>query len=180
MDRFPLCWKGKTVGEMDVERESLYTWFSVRGHLPEGGLWCAWAVGEQGELRLGVLEPVGDQFQIRRNFSDRMCRPLGKLRRCEVRAAGAEAKEEAWLVVNTPEKLFSTPFLRQQLRGIQGVRTRTSQGLRWLAVEYDRKKPFPLPGLFCLAEIRKIGEREYVVYRFDSREWPVWPGEAKL
>jgi len=179
MDRFPLCWKGKTVGEMDVEREALYTWFSARGHLPESGLWCAWAVGEQGELRLGVLEPVGDQFRIRRKFSERMCRPLGRLRRCEVRPAGTAGKEETWIETNAPETLFCTPWLRQQLRGIKGAQTRMTQGLRWLALEYDRKKPFPIPGLFCLAEVRKISGRECVIYRFDQNEWPVWPEETE-
>ena len=59
-DKFPLLLDGRAEGELTVEREALYTWFNARCRLPEeGGLWCAWAVGQAGSLRLGVLEPVG-------------------------------------------------------------------------------------------------------------------------
>ena len=53
LDKFPLLWEGDSIGELAVERESLYTWFDVRCRLPGEGLWCAWAVGEGGSLRLG-------------------------------------------------------------------------------------------------------------------------------
>ena len=38
MDKFPLIWAGNPVGELTVEREALYTWFTARCHLPEEGL----------------------------------------------------------------------------------------------------------------------------------------------
>ena len=79
MDKFPLIWRERPLGEMSVEQEALYTWFTVCCRLPEPGLWCAWAVGEQGQLRLGVLEPVNGKLTIRRRFSRRMTEPLGKL-----------------------------------------------------------------------------------------------------
>ena len=59
MDKFPLLMDGKPTGELTAEREGLYTWFSARCPLRPDGLWCAWAVGDRGELRLGVLEPEG-------------------------------------------------------------------------------------------------------------------------
>ena len=55
MDKFPLLWEGKALGELIVEQEALYTWFTVRCRLPGEGIWCAWAVGDRGELRLGVV-----------------------------------------------------------------------------------------------------------------------------
>ena len=75
MDKFPLLWNGRAVGALTTERQELYTWFTARCRLPERGLWCAWAVGDQGELRLGVVEPEGSQATIRRRFSDRMTVP---------------------------------------------------------------------------------------------------------
>ena len=69
MDKFPLIWAGNPVGELTVEREALYTWFTARCHLPEEGLWCAWVVGAEGELRLGILEPNGEEASIRRRIS---------------------------------------------------------------------------------------------------------------
>ena len=69
MDKFPLMQDGRPVGELITEREALYTWYEARCRLPGEGLWCAWAVGDRGELRLGVLEPCGDRASIRRRFS---------------------------------------------------------------------------------------------------------------
>ena len=90
MDKFPLLWEGKALGELTVEREALYTWFTARCRLPREGIWCAWAVGDKGELRLGVVEP---QNGIRRRFSKQMTEPLGTLRRGELRPAGEKAPE---------------------------------------------------------------------------------------
>ena len=66
MDKFPLMQGGVSVGELITEQEALYTWFEARCRLPGEGLWCAWAVGDRGELRLGVLEPCGDRATIAR------------------------------------------------------------------------------------------------------------------
>ena len=88
MDRFPVLWNGASAGELTTEREGLYTCFHVHCHPPENGVWCAWAVGEQGELRLGVLEPSGGAFVLRRRFSDHMTVPAGRLLRGELRPAG--------------------------------------------------------------------------------------------
>ena len=87
MDKFPLLRDGRPAGELIAEREALYTWFEARCPLPGEGLWCAWAVGDLGELRLGILEPVGDLASIRRRFSARLTDPLGRLQWGEIRPA---------------------------------------------------------------------------------------------
>ena len=170
MDKFPLLWEGKALGELIVEQEALYTWFTVRCRLPGEGIWCAWAVGDKGELRLGVVEP---QNGIRRRFSRQMTAPLGKLLRGELRPAGDQA-EEGWTVVPEPDRLFCTPWLRRQLRDVRGALTRTAEAGRFLALPYDEKRPFPLTPLFCLAQPRNIGGKRYLVYAFDGKEWPVF------
>ena len=172
MDRSPVLLEGKTAGELTTEREALYTWFTARCRLPRKGLWCAWAVGERGELRLGVLEPAGEQSVIRRRFSDRMTAPLGRLLRGEIRPAGE--REETWAPAPAPDRLFRTPWLRRQLQNTQGVLTRTEGERRFLAIPYDAKQPFPLTALFCFARLRPVGGKPYVVYGFDKEEWPVF------
>ena len=172
MDRFPVLLEGKTAGELTTEREALYTWFTARCRLPRKGLWCAWAVGERGELRLGVLEPAGEQSVIRRRFSDRMTAPLGRLLRGEIRPAGE--REETWVPAPAPDRLFRTPWLRRQLQNTQGVLTRTERECRFLAIPYDAKQPFRLTALFCFARLRPVGGKPYVVYGFDKEEWPVF------
>ena len=170
MDKFPLLWEGKAIGELSAEQETLYTRFTVRCRLPGEGIWCAWAVGDRGELRLGVVEP---QNGIRRRFSRQMTAPLGKLLRGELRPAG-DRTEENWTAAPEPDRLFRTPWLRRQLRDVRGALTRTAGERRFLALPYDEKKPFPLTPLFCLAQPRNIGGKRYMVYAFDGKEWPVF------
>lgn len=176
MDKFPLMREGKSVGELTAEQEALYTWFEARCRLSGGGLWCAWVVGERGELRLGVLEPVGDRAAIRRRFSRRMTDPLGRLLRGEVRPAEAAADTADWEMVRAPELLFRTPWLCQQLRGTAGALTRRRETVRQIALPYDARRPFPLTQLFCLASVRRIGGEVYAVFTFDQRESPVISG----
>ena len=38
MDKFPLLWNGRAVGELTTERQELYTWFTARCRLPDTGL----------------------------------------------------------------------------------------------------------------------------------------------
>lgn len=175
MDKFPLLWNGKPLGELTTERETLYTWFAARCRLPGKGLWCAWAVGTRGELRIGVLEPAGDQAVIRRRFSDRMTSPMGKLLRAELRPASSEAA--AWESLPEPERSFHTPWLKKQLRGTEGVLLRREGNFLSLALPFDKGKAFPLTAIFCFAQIRCIRGQTYAVYIFDEKEWPIFPGE---
>ena len=118
------------------------------------GLWYAWAIGAEGELRLGVLEPAGRRPSSRRRLSQRSMAPLGKLVRGEVRPAGAV--REDWKPAPEPDRLFHTPWLRQQLRGVEGALTERRGTLRYLALPFDQRRPFPLAPLFCLARLREL------------------------
>ena len=172
MDKFPLLWDGRSVGELTTEREALYTWFEARCRLPEKGLWCAWAVGDRGELRLGVLEPCGDRAAIRRRFSAQLTGPVGRLQWGELRPAHP-AEPGEWLPAERAGELFRSPWLREQLQNAAGVLAPRTEGRRYGALPYDAMRPFPLPALFCLARICRIGGRDYVVYAFDKGERPV-------
>ena len=172
MDRFPLLFDGRMVGELTAEREGLYLCFSASCRLPEKRLWSIWVIGEQNELRLGIPEPSDGEFFLRRRFSGQMIAPLGQLLRGEVRAAGSAAPEASWRPVDRPERLFRTPRLQSQLRGMRGVLADGTGKCR-VAIPYDPGRPFPLEAMFCCARICRIGGKTYVVYCFDGREWPI-------
>jgi len=174
MDKFPLQWRGKSVGELVVEQAGLYTWYTAACRLPDNQLWCVWVVGERGELRLGILEPAGEAACIRRRFSARMVQPLGKLLQGEIRPA-AKTVTEQWETVSDPESLFQTPWLRCQLKDMNGVLIRKSGPRRYLAIPWDSAKPFPLPRLMCFPAVRPIRQRCYAVFCFDEAENPVFP-----
>ena len=155
MDKFPLLWDGRPVGELVTEQEALYTWFEARCRPPGEGLWCGWAVGDLGELRLGILEPRGDQASIRR-------RP----------ARLSEPGE--WKSPARPEDLFGSSWLKAQLRAIPGALIRAEGGRQYAALPYDPARPFPLERLFCFARVRRIGGRDYAVFAFDTQGRPVF------
>jgi len=171
VDKVPLLRNGSAAGELTVEREALYTCFSVNCRESGEGLWCAWAVGERGDLRLGVLAPSNGELVLCRRFSTRMTAPVGRILRGEVRAVG-EAAEVEWQPACQPECLFRTPWIRRQLRGAQGVLCGRTSACR-VAIPYDPSRPFPLAAMFCFARICRIGGKRYAVYCFDAGEQPV-------
>lgn len=172
MDKFPILLNGKTVGELTTERERLYTWFDLRCPQMEQDIWCAWAVGEQGELRVGILEPQGQEWVIRRRFSDGMTQPLGRLVRGEIRTANAGAKH--WEPLCSPETVFRTPWLRRSLQGSGAVLVRQEEGRLLLAIPYDPAKPFPLVPLFCFAKLCRIHGKPYLCFAFNEAEVPIF------
>lgn len=178
LDKFPLLWNGRAAGELEIRREPLYTWFDARCRLPGDGLWCAWALGKGGSLRLGVLEPSGQEAVIRRRFSHRMTQPLGELIGGEIRPAAEEGRE-SWDSAAAPETVFQSRWLADRLRGVRGVLVKRERGGTYLALPYDCGRPFPLPTLFCFANIRSIDGARYAVYAFDEKERPVFQGDGR-
>ena len=173
MDKFPLLWKEKAVGELTVEQEALYTCFSARCTLPGEDLWCAWVVGDRGELRLGVLEPQRGVGVISRRFSHRMVAPAGQLLRGEVRpAASSNEHETDWTAADCDE-LVRVPGLRERLQGVEGVLWRREGERQLLAVPYDSRRPMPLTPLFCFAQPQRIRGERYLVFAFDGQNRPV-------
>lgn len=173
MDKFPLLWNGSEVGEMHVEQQALHTCFSVSCRLREEQLLCVWAVGEQGEFRLGILVPADGRLTLCRRFSGQLTAPVGKLLHGEVRAAG-DGGAKQWQGIAHPEGLFQMPWLRRKLRGAEGVLFTKEQRGCCLAIPYDPLRPFPLTPLFCFARICRIRERWYAIYCFDGCERPVF------
>ncbi len=172
MDKFPLYLGEKSTGELTVEPEALYTWFTARCRLPDQELWCAWAVGDAGELRLGILEPSGEEGVIRRRFSRQLTAPLGKLVRGEVRPAVSAAGGD-WEELPHPEGEFHSPWLRRCLHG-QACFLHRAGEFRLVALPWDPGKPFALTPVFCFATLRRVRGREAAVVAFDTEEKPVF------
>ena len=169
MDKFPICWKGASVGELTVEKELLHTCFSAKVSLPKNdGLWCVWLVGNRGEVRLGIPEPTGETATICRRFSDRMAAPLGNLLRGELRPVAK--KHSAWEPVLSPENLFRSQWLHQRIKGYHGILSKQSGNCKFLAVPYDKGNAFPFVDLFCFSSCLKIEGRSYLVFAFDEKE----------
>lgn len=176
MDKFAVyeAGTGACAGELTALPEALYTRFEVRCRLPEPGLWCAWAVGESGELRLGVVEPEGGEAVLSRRFSRRLTAPAGRLRHGELRRVDPP---EAWRPLEDPAALFRAAWLVERLRQTPELLVRRSGGCRLVSAPYDPRRPFPLTDLFCFARVTAMPGGRRAVFAFDEGELPVVPEE---
>lgn len=171
MEELPLLIEGRREGRATMAHESPYT--RLTAAVPfRLGLWCAWAEGERGRVRIGVLEPEGQTLSICRRLSRQALAPAGALQ-C-VRVLPWEEREALWKSAAQPEVLFQGPWLRNRLRGLRGVLCRESGGRREVAVPYRVEEPFPLPALFCFARLQDIRGRAYWVFAFDVAEEPIF------
>jgi hypothetical protein len=177
MDSWPIVQAGRTVGELTARHEGLYLGFHAACR-PGGTAPCRlFAVGEQGAVRLGVPVPEGALWTLERRLSQRtVAETAGALLRGELRRVG----EEPWRSVPVPEELFTDPLLRRALRAAGKALTRREEGLRCVALPFDGAAPFPLAGLFCFAQVCRIDGRDWAVFRFNGREEPIFPPEAKF
>lgn len=171
MDRFPVLRDGQAVGELRIEKEPDCTAFQIRCR--GEGLYTAWVVGTGGELRLGIPETENGILTLSRRFSSALTSPVGTLIRGELRAFGG-MEEENWRSAGSPEMLVRSEFLRARLRGVSGALTRYSGGLRFLALPFDKHRPFPLTALFCFARVMRIDGTVCAVFAFDRNENPVF------
>jgi len=141
-----------------------------------GGLYKAWLLGERGRALLGTLIPQGGGLCLRRVI------PLRQLERqgawppvgAEVAAARASTGEAppGWCWTDCPGRLLGEKALSAALAHRErGLLRREGEGF-WLAFPYEGGKPFPLPALFCLSRVERLGDRWYVVFRFSRRGRP--------
>lgn len=171
MDKYPLLWQGKAVGELTVRRDGEEYLFWGNCILPKEGLWSVWAVGTAGELRLGLPQLRGTRAVLEKRFSCRMTEPLGKLLHGELRLPQRQSGQEAWKPLREG-KHFRTAWLERQIWNWPGVLWHTDGSGRCVAVPYDPKRPFPLMPMICFASLRRICGKDYLVVRLDHEEQP--------
>lgn len=173
MEKVPLYCGGREAGELRAAEEGVYVTFHALCRPTEPALLRAYVIGQQGELRLGVLAPENGAFTIRRRFSKNAVRPLGRLLRGEARPCGEESA--AWEPMGDPEERFPGGLPRRLLAGVTGVLTRREGRLHLAALPWEDRGPFPLPELFCFARVEQIEKQRCVVFAFDDAGEPVMP-----
>ena len=173
MEKLAIRLDGANCGELCMEEWGLYVRYQAVCRLEETEPVRLFAVGERGELRLGVLQPENGCFVLRRQLSAREVYPIGKLLRAELRRFDPETG--TWREEAEPEKLFKRPELKKKLQGTGGILVCRSRGRCFVAFPFDTGKPFPVTELFCLARVRRIRQKEYAVFCFDGEEQPMVP-----
>ena len=172
MERVAVLLDGRRCGELTAERQGLYMGYRAVCRLsPSTAPVRLFAVGEGGEIRLGVPQPEGQTFLLERRLPFRETDRLGRLLRGELRFSAQ--KERNWQKYGGAwEQLLGTR-LAGQLRGVAGALVSREEDRWFLAVPFETGRVFPLAELFCLASVQRIGRTEYAVFAFDREGRPV-------
>lgn len=176
-------------GGVTVRREGEWAVCQAISPAHSDGLYKAWLIGERGKALLGTLIPEGGALRLRRRMAVSGLREKGAFPPvgAEIAMAYPLAPEEEppgqWQWTDCPCRLLGDPALSRALQGVnRGLVKRDTDGF-FLAIPYAPVCPFPIPPLFCLGQLAKLGSRWYAVFRFSRQGTPEvlhnFPGEGE-
>lgn len=167
MDKVAVLEHGKTIGEMTLQPQGLYTVFHATVFVLDEAVQAVYLVGETGEMRLGVLEKKGQGGDVVRQLSNQSYSHIGKVKHGVVRLA----QDSPWQSLKG--RSFTSPYLKALCPKIEGGLWKPwGQGMK-IAVPYQRGKPYPLMALFCFAVGEEIDKTPYLVVTLTEKEQPV-------
>ena len=174
MEKVVICKDGEVCGELTVQRQGLY--LACRAVCAPGSCRVPMrlaAVGERGELHLGIPQPENGRFVLVRQLPAKEFLQIGTLLRGQLRLPGET--DCRWEKTETPEEVTRDEHLRELLRCAKGALVCRSGNCRMLALPFASDRPFPLTELFTLARITCIDGREFAAFLFDGSGCPVFP-----
>lgn len=172
--QYPLYIYGEDAGTLDISQEGLYLNFSARCKDPKDGIYRAFAVFEGKRLPLGVLAPNGNLITVSKTYplreidDDWMQQPVYG----EAELSKAFNKD-SWKSLERPETVFFEDELKDAAARLTGMLIKENGRGFYVAAPYSEEKEFPLPMLFCLAEIQMIRGRWYAVFQMDISGMPM-------
>lgn len=152
------------------------------------GLFRGEALGAGGAVPLGTLLPEGGRLRLCRSFAiedlrRRGCWPVtgGRVRMTYAFSGGAAALPQGWKRTTAPEQYFLRDDLLARCARAAGpcLCCRREAGGHCLAWPWEPGRAFPLPPLFCLAWVRALGGRRYVLFCVAEDGTPVAPSGAE-
>ncbi len=170
-------WSMEGGGRLTAEEQGQQVLLCAERPADGRGLYKVWLRGAgEGRTLLGTLTPEGDRLSLRRRLSrDGLVRSgCWPIRGAEARLAFSFHEPALWHCEPCPGRLVAPPELRRQLPGSMLCR-REGDGFA-LAAPFFPGGAFPLPGLFCLAQVRTIDGRPHAVFFFDGAGRPKLPG----
>lgn len=155
---------------------------------PGQGLYRGYVLGEGGQMDLGTLLPEGGGRRLHRTvpvaeLRKRGCWPVTGGRAVLTYAfsgGSTQSGPRGWTGLDRPESCFpADPILAQGAReGGRAFFFRRGDGVFCLAWPWELRRPFPLVPAFCLAQVKNLGGRRYVVYHFTPEGRPFVEGTA--
>lgn len=145
------------------------------------GLYKAWLLGTEKRTLLGTLIPEGGALRLRRVMDVRALErqgvwpPAG----AEIAVAYSFASDPPpppeWCWTDCPRRLLEDPILSRCIQDKKrALLNRDIEGF-FLAFPWSCHENFPIPPLFCLAQLQILSGKWYVVFRFSRQGRPELP-----
>ena len=163
-------------GAVTVRQEGKCAICQAISRAGESALYKAWLTGDKGRVLLGTLIPEGGALRLRRSVEVSWLERQGAWppRGAEILEAyelapqvspqGWERQEEPWRLLEGELREYAREirwaFLKRDIEGF------------FLALPWEKGKPFPLPSLFCLAKAERLEGKRYILFRFSRRGKP--------
>ena len=169
---------------MDWQAEEEKGRVCLRASRPDDGrgLYRAWVCGPTARCLLGTMTPSGGRLVLRRvlpvdDLRARGCWPVTAVEEelfFPFHAPAQPPPPAGWR--HSPALDFPDPPVALAYRAApSGLCRDEPDGGLTLAYPFLPGRPFPLVPLFCLARLRRIEGREYLLFSFDREKNPVLP-----
>lgn len=167
MDKVALLEHGKTVGELTLQPQGLYTLFRVQAFHLDDTVQAVYLIGGTGAVRLGILEKIGQEGHLTRRLSNQTWRSIGQLTHGDLRPAHSSP----WQPFPAPG--FRSPYLQKTCQELELGLWRTHGAGCQIALPYQTQTPYALMALFCFAKYQELDSTPYLVVTLDDMEHPM-------
>lgn len=163
-------------GAVTVRQEGRCAVCQAISRAGERALYKAWLSGEKGKVLLGTLIPEGGALRLRRSVEVAWLERQGAWppKTAEILEAYSlppQTPPQGWTRQEEPWRLLDGE-LRECGRELRWAFLRQDMDGFFLALPWEKQKPFPLSSLFCLASLEKIEEKWYILFRFSRQGKP--------
>lgn len=142
----------------------------------ERALYKAWLMGDNGRVLLGTLIPEGGALRLHRSVEISWLERQGAWppRGAEVLEAytlAPQVSPQGWERQEEPWRLLEGE-LRERARELRWAFVKRDMEGFFLALPWEKGKAFPLPSLFCLAKVKQLEGKRYIIFRFSRQGRP--------
>jgi len=172
MEEHAVFYRGEAVGKVCISEERPYWRVRCECRMVSGEVLRLISSSRGRERSVGVLTPGHGALTLDRRFTasglpfekgaEDLTFRLGA--RTDDRMA-RRSPDGGWIPEARPESLFTDGDIADACRGAEGVLTRAAGGDTLIAVPFSHTEPFSMMPIFCFGRIKRIGERDYAVFR---------------
>lgn len=167
-------------GSLLIQEDGLRAMIKAERPMDNRGLYKAYLRGPSGRALLGTLAPENGRLCVKRTLTLDTLKQQGAWPPTGGEldltfSFGRETSPAGWRWMEPEGLTFGEESLRSMaIRQGRALFRPAGDGFL-LAYPFSCARPFPMPGLFCLARLGMIEGERHICFQFDQKGWPVLP-----